>query len=144
MESITAQDISWIAKSAKRFEKWALGTDYEPWVDNRNSPWWERNVADFIVYESTAEPLWSEKWFQDGMRAFGLIALEREGAIELYQSEAGALFVSCVDNPKISLEDFLNGESVPYKYDPECADMEWSPVDAIGHILAEYYPEELT
>lgn len=98
-----------------------------------------RQSVNWIVYESLWEQLWNEGWFMDGVTAFALNALEGDGWIKTLVDDQGCINICLRDGRMFSLQDFVAGESLAdLKYDPEFADLDWQPVCAMGHILAEY------
>jgi hypothetical protein len=138
---IKAKDIAWVAKSSRRFRKWLVHeTSGRTWTrESLKLPGIYRWTVSWICYEGLFEWLWSEQWFQEGMRAFGLIALEREGKIAILQSEEdGIMFIKCPDGAIVEITAFLNGESLACRHDPDFADLSWDPVKSMSHLLSEY------
>jgi hypothetical protein len=138
---IKAKDIAWVARSARRFSKWLVHeASGHTWTrESLKLPGIYRWTVSWICYEGLFEWLWSEQWFQDGMRAFGLIALEREGKIAILQSEEdGMIFVRCSDGTTKDITTFLNGESLAIRHDLDFADLSWDPVSSMSHLLSEY------
>jgi|GEM_PF-7029201 len=141
LDGFKAEDIAWVDESARRFRHWlvheAPGNTWTP--ETLRLPGIYRWTVDFITYESLFEELWGERWFQDGVRAFGLLALEREGKIEILRPEPdGAFFVRCPDGRVFEMSAFLNGESLAIRHDPDYSDLSWEPVGAMSHLLSDY------
>jgi hypothetical protein len=138
---IKAKDIAWVAKSARRLSKWLVHeAPGHTWTsESLKLPGIYLGTVSRICYEGLFEWLWSEQWFQEGMRAFGLMALEREGRIAILQSERdGKIFVRCPDGTTKDITTFLNGESLAIRHDPEFADLSWDLVSSMSHLLSEY------
>lgn len=138
---VKASDLAWVADSASRFSNWLVDeAPGDTWTqESLKLPGIYRWTVSWICYEGLFEWLWSERWFQDGMRAFGLMALEREGYIAVLRSEPdGVLFVKCPDETQLEITAFLNGESLAIRHDPDFADLAWDPVSSMSHLLSEY------
>lgn len=139
LHAVKAESVPWIRKSAERFSRWLLRNGSGEWTKkNLALPGIYRSTVSWIPYEGLFTDMWSEPWFQDGMRAFGLLALELEGKIEILKSRDGELFVSCPDGKIIEIAAFLNGESLSIRHDPEFSDLSWDPVRSMYHLLHEY------
>lgn len=138
---IKANDLAWVAESARRFGHWLVhDAPGDTWTgESLGLPGIYRWTVSWICYEGLFEWLWSERWFQDGIRAFGLMALEREGLIEIMRSGGtGADFIILPDSSVIEIAAFLHGESLAIRHDPEYADLSWDPVSSMSHLLGEY------
>lgn len=140
MRSVSLGSIHWITRSASRLADWLIN-------DCKGDTWTSENLrltgiyrwtVSFITYESLFTEHWTEPWFQDGMKAFGLLALELEDKVTFLQSDSDDLYVRTPDGEVIGAKDFLAGESLAIRHDPEYSDLCWDPVDAVGHLLAEY------
>lgn len=139
LHTVEANKVPWIRKSAGQFSNWLLRNGSPIWTkENLALPGIYRGTVESICYEGSWEALWSEQWFQDGIRAFGLLALEREGKIEILKSRDGDLFIRCPDGTIIETTAFLNGESLSFRHDPEFSDLSWDPVSSTYHVLGEY------
>lgn len=138
LQTVEANEIPWITESAKRFKNWLLRNGSPIWTkESLALPGIYRWTVSSICYEGSWENLWSEPWFQEGMRAFGLLALEGEGQIKILKSRKGDLSIRCPDG-RYSIAAFLNGESLSFRHDPEYSDLSWDPVGSIYHVLSEY------
>lgn len=134
-------EIAQVAESADRFGNWLVReAPGGMWTeDNLRLPDMHRWTVSWICYERLFEELWSERWFQDGIRAFGLLALEMEGKIELLrQDDNNAVHVRCPEGIVTELDTFLRGETLPIRHDPEYSDLSWVPVRSMGHLLRAY------
>lgn len=105
-------------------------------------PGWFQWTVNYITYEGLFTELWDERWFQCGMKAFGLLALEHKHIATFRQSKNGRLYVCCGNDEPMPVEEFLDGESLPIRHDPNFADLNWTPVEAVGHLLAELIDDE--
>ncbi len=134
---MTIRDLPWVDPAERAFRVWLETEAGEHWTpETLTRPGIGRWTVSWIVYEGIWHWRWNEPLFRDGARAFGLLALEREGAITLTGSPDETQ-VRLRDGTELSLEDFLAGESVPFRHDPEYADLDWSPVPAMAHLLSE-------
>lgn len=144
LTKVILSQISWIAESASQMMNWLIyeckGDTWTP--ENQVLPGIYRSSVEFITYESLFVDHWSEKWFQDGVKAFGLLALEHEALVRFGQDSTDRLKVIAPGGKIYSVDSFLNGESLSFRYDSEYLDLSWNPVAAVGHIIAEYRPEE--
>lgn len=147
--SVSLDQVPWIVASADRLMNWLIREGKsDRWKTGcQNQPFVYRSSVEFITYESLFVPLWVVPWFQDGIKAFGLLALEYESKINLSkikfcQDAEKNLWVLLPSGESYTIESFLNGESLEIRFDPECSDFSWDAVDAVGHILSELRPEE--
>lgn len=139
LHTVEAKTVPWIRESADRLSNWLLRNGSPTWTkENLALPGIYRWTVNSICYEGSFEDQWSDAWFQAGIRAFGLLALEREGKIEILLSEDGELFIRCPDGKIFEIAAFLNGESLSIRHDPEFSDFSWDPVLSMYHVLGEY------
>ena len=142
MAIVRLNEVPWIVAAVERLTLWLIkDCAGSTWTEaNMRSPHIYRWTVAFITYEGLFQNLWTEPWFQDGMRAFGLLALELEEKIIVERLTTDGLCVHC-DGRVYSMIEFLNGESLEIRFNPDYSDLCWDPVDAIGHILSEYAPD---
>ena len=128
-----------LVEAAHRLTAWLISVvpGNEWTADSLKRPGIYRSTVSWIVYEGLFEDCWNEPWFQEGIQAFGLIALEREARIRLLQSDQGDLFVETPDAEIMELAEFVAGESLAIRHDPDFADLLWDPVSAMSHLLSE-------
>jgi hypothetical protein len=138
MEQISLREVTWINDSAESFSTWLAEDGRVLTRGDFSLPNIYRWTVSTIAYEGLYEWLWDQKWFQDGMRAFALLALEREGNVTFLAKASGELFVRTPDGAVYTIESFLTGESLTYKYDPEFSDMSWDPVQSASRVMEEY------
>ncbi len=110
--------------------------------ENQDLPTMYRWTVDYITYEGLFTELWMKPWFQNGIKSFGLLAIEREGAIRFCRSDTAKLLAVLPDGAILGVEEFLSGESLAIRHDPSFADLCWDPVDAVSHVLDEYRRED--
>lgn len=145
MQEIRVNSIDELATAARQFRDWLLSDEHDGyWTPvSTNCGAWRRWVVSWIVYESLCRERWEEAWFQQGMQAFALLALERESLIKCFRTSSDQIVVCEGGNTRsIALEDFLNGESLSIRHDPEFADLSWTPTEAAGHLLSELTPDD--
>jgi hypothetical protein len=98
-----------------------------------------RRSVEWIVNENTCKEHWNEVWFQDGIVAFALVALEREGAVYLEDSGAERVKLHFRNGEVLSLEEFRSGELIPeYKHAPGFRDLNWGCVAVMARSLEKY------
>lgn len=113
----------------QHFEKQTPGFGY--WIS-----------VQWIDYESLWTQYWDAKWFQDGIVAFTLIALEQQGFVKIRINDAGRMQLQFVGGEKkLSLTKFKEGELISeLKHDPEFDDLNWDcVVSNMGRSLEKYY-----
>ncbi len=136
-----AIDIPRIRDAAERLRDWleenvpgASPRRYEAKEPGRGY----RRSVEWIVNESTARTRWEETWFEEGIMAFTLIALEAEGVLEL-KVDDDVLLIHFSHGPKLTPEEFKTGELSPeYKYDDGFRDMNFCCVVCMNLALGSY------
>lgn len=137
--SIPVSKIQWVRDCAVAFANWLILTCPDGWKKiDFDSQFVYRRTVEMIVYESLFLQSWRSSFFQLGVQAFGLIALESEQRIKVRIDNRGDETVEC-DSLEYTLMNFLAGESLDYRHDPGFNDLSWDPVSAVGHLLSTYH-----
>ena len=79
MQAVRLREIPWVVKSAKKFTKWLKtdSPDRREWSSmDRRDRYCYRWTVGWITYEDLFTDLWSERWFQDGIKSFGFASIE--------------------------------------------------------------------
>ncbi|MCA9038851.1 MAG: hypothetical protein KDA65_00750 [Planctomycetaceae bacterium] len=130
-----------IFNSAKNFELWVrqnLTSVVE--ATGKKQRHFYRRVVETISYEIVCEEKWPEEWFQNGIVAFTLIALETEGQISLYREPNENVWIKSKDK-FVSLKDFIQGDlAESVKGHPEFKGL--NPIEAMSCTLSEYPNDE--
>lgn len=138
---VATNDVPWIVESSEKLLDWLIknsrGCD---WTDeSKKTPAIWRWTVGWIPYEGLFEDKWVETWFQDGINACLLRALEYEDAIRVCRTHSGDLRVHCLQSKQTyPLDSFLRGESLLIRNDPDLAEaLSGEPVPRAACILDE-------
>jgi len=142
MQKVKVLEIPRFRDAAYRLEDW-FDSNYPTispkFYEAREPGTGYRRCVGWIDYESSFEDLWGETLFKEGIVAFTLIALEKDGWVTLWQNGKGQLQLYFKSGRKMTVEEFESGELfADMKCDPEFADLDWRCVSIMADCLDEF------